>query len=111
MNDNVSSKYEEIIAPEVEQFCYITDNTYVKEEVGNWLLILAAVLYVCLSWFWFEVLNNTMDAGFANGIFCAESLEVSNDSSNDYVLFEVMSSFVIITQTGTFISVSMDIDS
>lgn len=52
-----------------------------------------------------------MDAGFANGIFCAESLEVSNDSSNDYVLFEVMSSFVIITQTGTFIFVSMDIDS
>ncbi|CAL8997089.1 unnamed protein product [Prunus brigantina] len=29
----IAAKYEEIIAPEVEQFCYITDNTYVKEEV------------------------------------------------------------------------------
>ncbi|KAM1224984.1 hypothetical protein ACFX2G_044758 [Malus domestica] len=29
----IAAKYEEIIAPEVEQFCYFTDNTYVKEEV------------------------------------------------------------------------------
>lgn len=26
-------KYEEICAPQVEEFCYITDNTYLKEEV------------------------------------------------------------------------------
>jgi hypothetical protein len=26
-------KYEEICAPQVEEFCYITDNTYFKEEV------------------------------------------------------------------------------
>ncbi|KAK7385150.1 hypothetical protein VNO78_30862 [Psophocarpus tetragonolobus] len=29
----ISSKYEEICAPQVEEFCYITDNTYLKEEV------------------------------------------------------------------------------
>lgn len=26
-------KYEEICAPRVEEFCFITDNTYAKEEV------------------------------------------------------------------------------
>ncbi|KAL2318484.1 hypothetical protein Fmac_032360 [Flemingia macrophylla] len=31
----VASKYEEIKPPEVEEFCYITDNTYSKEEVVN----------------------------------------------------------------------------
>ncbi|KAI9113211.1 hypothetical protein K1719_015736 [Acacia pycnantha] len=29
----ISSKYEEICAPQVEEFCYITDNTYFKDEV------------------------------------------------------------------------------
>ncbi|XP_078431300.1 cyclin A1;1 [Wolffia australiana] len=29
----IAAKYEEICAPQVEEFCYITDNTYVKEEV------------------------------------------------------------------------------
>ncbi|XP_057964483.1 putative cyclin-A3-1 [Malania oleifera] len=29
----VASKYEEISPPHVEDFCYITDNTYTKEEV------------------------------------------------------------------------------
>lgn len=29
----VASKYEEISPPNVEDFCYITDNTYMKEEV------------------------------------------------------------------------------
>eukprot|EP00250_Pteridium_aquilinum_P008213 c17770_g1_i1 orf=346-1884(+) len=29
----VAAKYEEICAPQVEEFCYITDNTYGKEEV------------------------------------------------------------------------------
>ncbi|OIW02453.1 hypothetical protein TanjilG_05046 [Lupinus angustifolius] len=29
----IASKYEEICAPQVEEFCFITDNTYVKEEV------------------------------------------------------------------------------
>ncbi|XP_017428376.1 cyclin-A3-2 isoform X3 [Vigna angularis] len=31
----VASKYEEVKPPEVEDFCYITDNTYSKEEVLN----------------------------------------------------------------------------
>ncbi|KAK7321658.1 hypothetical protein VNO77_32510 [Canavalia gladiata] len=31
----IASKYEEIKPPEVEEFCYITDNTYSKEEVVN----------------------------------------------------------------------------
>ncbi|KAG6408963.1 hypothetical protein SASPL_131991 [Salvia splendens] len=30
----VASKYEEISPPNVEDFCYITDNTYTKEEGG-----------------------------------------------------------------------------
>ncbi|XP_020581412.1 cyclin-A2-1-like isoform X2 [Phalaenopsis equestris] len=29
----ISSKYEEICAPRVEEFCFITDNTYTKEDV------------------------------------------------------------------------------
>ncbi|THG05964.1 hypothetical protein TEA_008371 [Camellia sinensis var. sinensis] len=29
----IARKYEEICAPQVEEFCYITDNTYFKEEV------------------------------------------------------------------------------
>ncbi|EFJ26373.1 hypothetical protein SELMODRAFT_412894 [Selaginella moellendorffii] len=29
----IAAKYEEICAPQVEEFCYITDNTYSKEEV------------------------------------------------------------------------------
>ncbi|KAI4389191.1 hypothetical protein MLD38_001443 [Melastoma candidum] len=29
----IASKYEEICAPQVEEFCYITDNTYFKGEV------------------------------------------------------------------------------
>ncbi|XP_010530202.1 PREDICTED: cyclin-A1-1 [Tarenaya hassleriana] len=29
----IAAKYEEICAPQVEEFCYITDNTYFKEEV------------------------------------------------------------------------------
>nr|KYP69950.1 Cyclin-A1-1 [Cajanus cajan] len=30
---NIFSKYEEICAPTVEEFCYVTDNTYSKEQV------------------------------------------------------------------------------
>ena len=30
-----SRKYEEICAPRVEDFCFITDSTYTKEEVLN----------------------------------------------------------------------------
>ncbi|KAG5525099.1 hypothetical protein RHGRI_031694 [Rhododendron griersonianum] len=30
---DIARKYEEICAPQVEEFCYITDNTYFKEEV------------------------------------------------------------------------------
>ncbi|KAG0585371.1 hypothetical protein KC19_2G006600 [Ceratodon purpureus] len=29
----IAAKYEEICAPQVEEFCYITDNTYRREEV------------------------------------------------------------------------------
>lgn len=29
----IASKYEEICAPHVEEFCFITDNTYTREEV------------------------------------------------------------------------------
>lgn len=29
----IAAKYEEICAPQVEEFCYITDNTYCREEV------------------------------------------------------------------------------
>lgn len=31
-------KYEEICAPRVEEFCFITDNTYAREEVSSWLV-------------------------------------------------------------------------
>lgn len=29
----VAAKYEEIYAPQIEDFCYITDNTYTRDEV------------------------------------------------------------------------------
>lgn len=29
----IASKYEEIYAPQIEEFCYITDNTYTREQV------------------------------------------------------------------------------
>lgn len=29
----IASKYEEIYAPQVDEFCYITDNTYTREDV------------------------------------------------------------------------------
>ena len=32
------SKYEEISPPNVEDFCYITDNTYTKQEVCVYIL-------------------------------------------------------------------------
>ena len=31
--DYIDRKYEEICAPQVEEFCYITDNTYFRDEV------------------------------------------------------------------------------
>ena len=43
-----SSKYEEISPPNVEDFCYITDNTYMKQEVCVLLL---------LAWFICEILQ------------------------------------------------------
>lgn len=41
-------KYEEIKPPEVEEFCYITDNTYSKEEV---ILVLNFCVYGLFVWF------------------------------------------------------------
>jgi hypothetical protein len=32
-DDDIARKYEEICAPQVEEFCYITDNTYFRDEV------------------------------------------------------------------------------
>lgn len=29
----IAAKYEEICPPQVEELCYITDNTYIKDEV------------------------------------------------------------------------------
>uniref|UniRef100_A0A6N2M526 B-like cyclin n=1 Tax=Salix viminalis TaxID=40686 RepID=A0A6N2M526_SALVM len=33
LDDDIARKYEEICAPQVEEFCYITDNTYFRDEV------------------------------------------------------------------------------
>lgn len=41
-------KYEEICAPQVEEFCYITDNTYFKDEVGYLVIRLSSVLFLCV---------------------------------------------------------------
>lgn len=41
----VNRKYEEITPPHVEELCYITDNTYTKEEVR--ILFLFLVLDKC----------------------------------------------------------------
>lgn len=65
------SKYEEICAPQVEEFCYITDNTYFKEEVydlysQNLLLSNFAVALRTMYYY----------AGLANGVCYFKLLEV-----------------------------------
>lgn len=52
-----SRKYEEIKPPEVEDFCYITDNTYSKEEVIFWSYGFLVFLCICLCFFFFLVLD------------------------------------------------------
>ncbi|CAK9139462.1 unnamed protein product [Ilex paraguariensis] len=49
----IASKYEEISPPHVEDFCYITDNTYTKEEVVK----MEADVLKCLK---FEMGNPTI---------------------------------------------------
>uniref|UniRef100_A0ACD5TKD7 Uncharacterized protein n=1 Tax=Avena sativa TaxID=4498 RepID=A0ACD5TKD7_AVESA len=41
----IAAKYEEICAPQVEELCYITDNTYIKDEV----LQMEASILSCLK--------------------------------------------------------------
>lgn len=45
----IAAKYEEIYAPQVEEFCYITDNTYRREEVLEMERKLLSVLHFDLS--------------------------------------------------------------
>ncbi|KAJ1438225.1 Cyclin-like [Sesbania bispinosa] len=45
----ISSKYEEIVAPRVEDFCFITDNTYTKAEVLKMETEVLNLLYFQLS--------------------------------------------------------------
>ena len=40
----VSRKYEEINPPHVEDFCYITDNTYTKEEVTKYTCLICSFM-------------------------------------------------------------------
>lgn len=67
----VNRKYEEITPPHVEELCYITDNTYTKEEVRSLFLFL--VLDKCfpfLPWVCNVVLyiNTSCDSkGVQNG--------------------------------------------
>ncbi|WZZ34045.1 hypothetical protein YC2023_017446 [Brassica napus] len=48
----IASKYEEILPPNVEDFCYITDNTYTKQEIAK----MAADILLALQ---FELGNPT----------------------------------------------------
>ncbi|KAJ6827388.1 cyclin-A2-1-like [Iris pallida] len=45
----IASKYEEIIAPRVEEFCFITDNMYSKEEVLKMEIQILSILGYQLS--------------------------------------------------------------
>ena len=70
-----ASKYEEMCAPHLEEFCYVTDGTYCKDEVRFHLEIhfqfsLFTTTYINI---FFPALTA---AGFADGICCAELLEV-----------------------------------
>ncbi|TKY74240.1 Cyclin-A1-1 protein [Spatholobus suberectus] len=53
----IASKYEEICAPQVEEFCYITDNTYFKEEVWVEFFCGSSYLLFCL-YIVFELLTS-----------------------------------------------------
>ncbi|WP_449261815.1 hypothetical protein, partial [Escherichia coli] len=65
----VGSKYEEICAPQVEEFCYITDNTYFKEEV--WVEFSCGFkLYLFMYVFEVHISQaKSFDAGFALELF------------------------------------------
>lgn len=43
----VASKYEEIYAPAIDEFCYITDNTYTREQVGGRVLLQRCAPRLC----------------------------------------------------------------
>lgn len=76
-----ASKYEEICAPQVKEFCYVTDNTYCKDEVRLYLQIhfqFSSFITTYINIFFPALIA----ADFANGICCAKLLEVWNDSPN-----------------------------
>ena len=71
----IASKYEEIFAPQVEDFVYITDNTYTAEEVAQ----------LKFDLFHLELLNDKF-SGASNGVYCFECAQIQFDSSNAKLL-------------------------
>ncbi|XP_031480763.1 cyclin-A3-1-like [Nymphaea colorata] len=78
----IASKYEEISPPHVEDFCYITDNTYTKEE-------LVEMESKILTFFKFELSNPTIKTFLRRFVMAAEG---NNKSPN--LLLEFLCNFL-----------------
>ncbi|KAL3735353.1 hypothetical protein ACJRO7_024479 [Eucalyptus globulus] len=74
----IASKYEEICAPRVEDFCFITDNTYTREEV----LKMESQL---LNYFGFRIFTPTTKTFLRRFIRAAQALYVSPSLELEYL--------------------------
>lgn len=73
----VASKYEEIYAPQVEDFCYITDNTYTREAVLD-------MERAMLGWLEFDLTQPTTKT-FLRRAIKAASGEIDVDVSFEFL--------------------------
>ncbi|KAL1801949.1 hypothetical protein ACET3Z_030596 [Daucus carota] len=73
----IASKHEEITPPRIEDFCYITDNTYVKEEVVE-------MEKDILKFLNFEVSNPTTKT------FIRSFLRAANENPTPNLKFEIL---------------------
>ncbi|KAE8724517.1 Cyclin-A2-1 [Hibiscus syriacus] len=67
----IASKYEEICAPRVEEFCFITDNTYTKEESPSMEMEYLANYLAELSLTEYDFLNLAPSMVAASAVFLA----------------------------------------
>lgn len=86
-------KYEEICAPQVEEFCYITDNTYLKDEVCVFLQKWDKISLIKVTDLGCICVSFGSSIGSWHGICCFELLEVWNVSANSEMLSKVSNKF------------------
>lgn len=77
----IASKYEEIYAPLVDDFCYITDNTYNKEAV-------LSMERAMLAWLEFDLTQPTIKT------FLRRAIKAASGEINVNVTFEFLASYL-----------------